>query len=58
MAATISDDIRRAAEDERHTLLVQAARQHADNITTEVARFERELEQIERTYRLRTEPDS
>lgn len=58
MAATIEDDIRRAAEEERHTLLMQAARQHANNITTEVARFERELKQIERTYRLRTGEES
>lgn len=43
-----------AAEAERHTLLTQAARQHLDNMAAEARRYERELADIERVFKLRT----
>lgn len=43
-----------AAETERHDLLVQAARNHLDNVEVEARRYRTEILDIERTYRLRT----
>lgn len=43
-----------AAEAERHTLLAQAARGHAERADSETRRYRDELEHIENVYRSRT----
>lgn len=43
-----------AAEAERHNLIAQATRQHLSNLASESRRFERDLEEIEHVYKIRT----
>jgi hypothetical protein len=47
------DDIRTFAEQERQDLLRQARAAHAERVKAELKHFARELEHIDRTYRLR-----
>ncbi len=47
------EQIRTAAEDERQALMMQARAEHQRNVEFELMRFNRELDNIERVFRLR-----
>ena len=51
-------EIRDAIEQERRGLIEQATKQHLDNLAAESRRYQRELEHIERVYKLRTGQES
>jgi len=50
---TSPDTILAAAEDERHTLLAQAARNHLSNVRAETRRYEEDIRRIESVFQLR-----
>lgn len=53
---TTSAEVLAVAEDERHTLLAQAARDHLSNIRSETRRYEEQLEHIESVFQMRLLP--
>ena len=51
-------EILAVAEDERHTLLAGAARDHLSNVRSETRRYEEQLEHIESVFQMRIQPVS